>query len=530
MIAVMARPEGIHHLHHEALRANVAASQAPISSPEGEEIPLLLKSRRVASRSALALEVQDDLDVSFWWAHLHEARRLAGLAIPLVCSAMSGFLVSMVSVAFVGRHIGSFELSVAVLATSIFNVTGLSFIVGSLGALETLAGQAYGSGAFPALGLALQRGALITLSLCAIIMILWLHVEGLLIFLGQEAALASAAATFVRWSSPSLLFVSASECLKRFLMAQNIVAPAAWSAGLSLIAAVAANYVLVVLLNFGLRGAAVAAVCAQLAPLLLLLFWARRREASLAASHSPQQSWHGWSKEAFAPRYLLQYARLAVPSAAMVIMEWWTFEACVVMSGWLPDPQVNVALMGLTLNISGAFYMLPLGMGSATSVRVGNALGAGLARGAQRAARTAIAAVMVTQCCLASIILAYREKAALVFTDDKAVAAAAAPVMVVMAICMFGDGINAVLGGTLRGAGRQEIGAIANLSAFWLLGLPLAGFLAFQKDLGVKGLWMGLATAASFNVSTTETPVAPRASVCICLPLGIWNAPICLLA
>ena len=73
--------------------------------------------------------------------YLHEIRRLLGLTIPLVATNTSSFLISMISIVFVG-HIGKFELSVAVLAASIFNVTGLSFLLGSLGALETLCSQA----------------------------------------------------------------------------------------------------------------------------------------------------------------------------------------------------------------------------------------------------------------------------------------------------------------------------------------------------------------------------------------------------
>ena len=42
--------------------------------------------------------------------------------------------------AFVG-HLGKHELSAAVLGTSLFNVTGLSILIGLCSAMETLCGQ-----------------------------------------------------------------------------------------------------------------------------------------------------------------------------------------------------------------------------------------------------------------------------------------------------------------------------------------------------------------------------------------------------
>ncbi len=48
-------------------------------------------------------------------------------------------IVSLISLSFVGR-LGEYEMSVAVLATSIYNVSGLSLIFGFTSAMETFAG------------------------------------------------------------------------------------------------------------------------------------------------------------------------------------------------------------------------------------------------------------------------------------------------------------------------------------------------------------------------------------------------------
>lgn len=64
---------------------------------------------------------------------------------------------------------------------------------------------------------------------------------------------------------------------------------------------------------------------------------------------------------------------------------------------------------------------------------------------------------------------------------------------------MLGDGVNASIGGMLRGIGRQEIGAKYNLLSYWGIGMPLAYMLGIPLGWGIAGLWTGLATCASVN-------------------------------
>lgn len=55
----------------------------------------------------------------------------------------------------------------------------------------------------------------------------------------------------------------------------------------------------------------------------------------------------------------------------------------------------------------------------------------------------------------------------------------------------LGDALFGVTTGVLRGCGLQKIGAIVNLIAFYLIGVPLGALLAFAADLEIVGLWIG---------------------------------------
>lgn len=52
----------------------------------------------------------------------------------------------------------------------------------------------------------------------------------------------------------------------------------------------------------------------------------------------------------------------------------------VLLAGLLPDPQHNISMMGITINIHALCFLLAQGIGDATCTRVAQYLGAGRPR------------------------------------------------------------------------------------------------------------------------------------------------------
>ncbi len=94
------------------------------------------------------------------------------------------YMTALVSTAFVG-HLGSSVLSSVVTAASLYNVTGLSLLIGLASAMETLCGQAFGAKNYRMLGLELQRATLICLVACIPISIFWQHSAPVLTMVGE---------------------------------------------------------------------------------------------------------------------------------------------------------------------------------------------------------------------------------------------------------------------------------------------------------------------------------------------------------
>ena len=54
------------------------------------------------------------------------------------------------------------------------------------------------------------------------------------------------------------------------------------------------------------------------------------------------------------------------------------------------------------------------------------------------------------------------------------------------------EGIQGVLPGIDRGCRQQNLGAYANLGAYYVVGIPIAIILAFVIHAGGRGLWLGI--------------------------------------
>ncbi|XP_034571473.1 protein DETOXIFICATION 16 [Setaria viridis] len=411
-----------------------------------------------------------------------EAKRLLRLAGPLVVSFILRNAVQMVSVMFVG-HLGELPLAGASLASSLANVTGFSFLSGMAGALNTLCGQAFGARQYGLLGVYKQRAMVVLAVACVPIALVWACAERILLTIGQDPDIAAEAGAYARWLIPSLAAFVPLTCLTRFLQAQSVVVPMMASSGVTALTHVFVCYALVYKLGMGSKGAALSAAVSYGTNLTILALYVR-------LSCSCKKTLTGFSGEAFTG--LREFAKLAVPSAMMICLEWWSFELLVLLSGILPNPKLETSVLSICINTATLLYMVPLGLGSSTSTRVSNELGAGQPHAAMLAARVVVCMTLSQGVVLATIMILLRSIWGYAYSSEKQVVAYIARMIPILAVSFIVDGINGSLSGVITGCGKQTIGARVNLGAFYLVGFPMGVFLAFVFRLNGMGLWLGI--------------------------------------
>lgn len=202
------------------------------------------------------------------------------------------------------------------------------------------------------------------------------------------------------------------------------------------------------------------------------------------------QCWGGWSKKCL--RNTGTFSRLAALGFIHVGTEWWAFEIVALAAGRLGT--IPLAAQSVIMTADQVMNTIPFGVGVAASARVGNKLGARDSKGAARSAHCAAWLSMILGLIVLIILMASKDHFAKIFNDDPDVVKLTAQVMPFVALFQISDGLNGSCGGSLRGMGRQHIGAAVNILSYYCLALPLGIWLAFH-GWGLEGLWVGQCVA-----------------------------------
>ncbi|MGO4700906.1 MATE family efflux transporter [Dyella sp. 2RAB6] len=195
------------------------------------------------------------------------------------------------------------------------------------------------------------------------------------------------------------------------------------------------------------------------------------------------------------PRRIRELLSIGLPMAITLLAEGGLFVAVALALGTLGETVV--ASHQVALNIASVFFMIPLGLAMAITVRVGNAVGRGDAQGVRYAGFCGIALAVLTQIVSASLMLGLPHLIASLYTRDAAVIALATQLIVLAGVFQFSDGIQVASNGALRGLKDTRAPMAMTLFAYWVIGMPFGWWLAFRQGLGARGMWMGLVAGLS---------------------------------
>jgi MATE family multidrug resistance protein len=422
-------------------------------------------------------------------------RALVRLAVPIVAMQVGLMLMSVVDTIFVG-HVSARELAAAALG-SLYTIGLFNFCLGVVWAVDPLISQALGAGDPAAAALGVQRGLVLAAAMGAVATLLCLPAAWVYRSLHEPEAVIPRAVAFVLISAPSLvpmlLFVALRQSLQAMKRTNALVAVVVFSnllnAGL--------DWVLVFghwgLPAMGAPGSALATTITRTLALVALLVIARRELEPMLRP---------WRKEALALGPLLRTFRLGLPIGAQNSVEFTTFAAISVFAGWFGAEAVSGHQVAI--NLASLMFMVPLGIGSASSVLVGHAIGEQDMSHARRVAASALAVGAGYMALSACVLLAIPGLFASAYTSVPGVVAVAAMLIPIAGVFQVFDGLQVVSAGVLRGAGDTRAPLVSNVLGFWLVGMPVSLWLGFRAGLGVVGLWWGfvagLAAVAAFLV------------------------------
>ena len=145
----------------------------------------------------------------------------------------------------------------------------------------------------------------------------------------------------------------------------------------------------------------------------------------------------------------------------------------------------------VVLDLTAFLYMVPTGLSYAAVIRVGQGFGRSNLRQIRRSLTTVVALSGGFTLLIAIPYVGWSRLWAGMYTNDGAVAAAAAPIFLFCAVGLLADSIAVSYAGALTGLSDTRSPLVANLIGNWVLGVPIAWYLGVHLGFGLRGLWFG---------------------------------------
>jgi multidrug resistance protein, MATE family len=413
--------------------------------------------------------------------HMSEMLRLA----PAIVLARSGMiLIILVDTVMVG-HYAARELGYLSMGLSLVQplvVTSLGLIMGTL----VLSAHHLGAGDYRGCGHIWRRSIVYAAGLGAISAVMCLFGETFLTWTGQSPELAREGGKVMMvlgLGIPGhLLFIASSfflEGIRRPMPGLIVMA-------LGNIVNLGLNWVFIYGFIEGFPDAAMGAALATslarwfLAGGMFVYVWTMRDHQVYGVREKAPGGWRAWKHQ----------RKLGYATGTSLGVESGSFTTVQQFAGWLgPIPLAAFTVSFYLLVVS---FMVAIGFGAATAVRVGIAHGRKDAPDMALAGWTGLGLTVLATIFIGVFIVVFDKILVNIFTDDARVAALAVPLVFWVAIALVTDGGQAVMANALRG--RQDVWMPCLMQTFAFFGImvPLTWYLMFPMGQGAAGVFQGV--------------------------------------
>lgn len=420
-----------------------------------------------------------------------EGRRILKLAGPLVVNNLSIAGMQFADAVMAGS-IGARELAAVAVGGSVWFL-GFTMCLGIMMALSPIAARLYGAGQESLIGRYTRQALWLALALgISLFVLMHALVDPVLTFVGVSAEfrdLTIGYAETIVWGAPAICAFLAFRFTTEGI---GETTPIMYTSLIALVSNVFFNWVFMFgHLGWPALGAVGAAVSSAITMYLImlvlgahLLLHPRYRPLQIFARVAPVRL-----------PVLGEIVRLGVPISVTITAEIGLFAAVSIMIGTRGSDIA--AAHQIAINFASTMFMVPLALSSGTTVRVGQALGAGFDDDARYAGFTGILMSGLFMTVSALTLLVFRDQIVGIYTDDVAVQTIAISMLLMAAVFQVADGVQIGAAGALRGFKDMRLPMVINTFSYWVLAFPLSYLAAVVYRAPPSYIWGGFVIGLS---------------------------------
>jgi len=437
------------------------------------------------------MRLMTEPDDNSWLAHAKPMLRLSG---PLIVNFLAVAGMHFADAVMAGR-LGADALAAVAIGGSVWLI-GFSFSLGLLMAISPIVARHFGAGQYDLIGRYVRQGIYLAFVLgLPLIVAAQYAVEPLLTWIGIDAEFRGLTVGYVKaimFGAPGIFIFLVLRFTTEGL---GHTRPIMFTSVIALSCNVFLNYVLM----FGKFGApALGVVGCGIASAISM--WLVAGALALYMLLSPfYRRFDLFSRVApLRMSVLREMIVLGVPIAITITAEAGLFGAVSILMG-TRGVEITAAHQ-IAINFASTMFMIPVALSSASTIRVGQLLGAGNLRGARVSGAVGIGLCALFMAISALFMLVFRDVVVSLYTDDAAVRSIAISLLLMAAIFQVADGVQIGAAAALRGYKDTRVPMFVNMFAYWVLAFPLAFLAAITFKAPPNYTWggfiVGLGTAA----------------------------------
>lgn len=424
--------------------------------------------------------------------HPAEIRRTLQLALPVIIGQLAIFSMNFTDTVMSGR-LPNRDVALAALGIggAVWS-SMLMFILGTLMVVQPSVAQLDGAQLKREAAAQTRQAFWIALALSVPFFAICHFSEPLLVAFRIDPAIIPTAVAYLRamaWGAPALCMVL---LLRFFSEGTGHTRPTMFYGVAGALLNIPLNYVLMFgklgLPALGTVGCGIATSIVLWLQFVMLFVYVRTHRHYLPFELMSRLEWPDLHE-------IRELLKVGLPIAGAMFVEGSLFVAAALLIGRLGP--VPAAAHLVAINFAALVFMIPIGLASAVSIRVGNAVGRRDAADARYAGFNGLAIVLAIQTVSAACMFLLPEVIVGIYTDDPRIAPLAASLLFYAAIFQYPDGMQMVAAGALRGFKDTRMPVVYMIISFWVVGMTLGYQLTFAGGMGPAGMWVGMIAGLS---------------------------------